>query len=169
MKQLNSPWTQTNAAIKIIQLGTTVLTGLIAGTVFGIWIGFNPENLSATAYVEQQQGTIGALNVLMPILGLLSIALTFCYAYSVRNNTRSLYMLTISILFLHRLKLHKEHIYAYHLLFIPNFLCLGHPFWKSTAQCYSNHLEFGQHTRLMGANQGSVVEISCFEDDQYVD
>src|SRR5690606_37649243 len=100
MKQLNSPWTQTNAAIKIIQLGTTVLTGLIAGTVFGIWIGFNPENLSATAYVEQQQGTIGALNVLMPILGLLSIALTFCYAYSVRNNTRSLYMLTISILFL---------------------------------------------------------------------
>src|SRR5690606_9440330 len=100
MKQLNSPWTQTNAAIKIIQLGTTVLTGLIAGTVFGIWIGFNPENLSATSYVEQQQGTISAFNVLIPRLCLLSIAPTSCYAFYIINNTRSLYMLTISIIFI---------------------------------------------------------------------
>jgi hypothetical protein len=39
---------------QIIQFSSIVLTGLIAGTIFGIWIGYNPRDLSAVAYVEQQ-------------------------------------------------------------------------------------------------------------------
>src|SRR5690242_11927257 len=65
---------------EIIQFSDIVLTGLIAGIIFGIWIGFNPHGLSAVTYLEQQQNTIRALNVLMPIFGLISIILTVAYA-----------------------------------------------------------------------------------------
>jgi uncharacterized membrane protein YwaF len=65
---------------RIIQFSDIVLTGLIAGIIFGVWLGYNPEGLSAVTYVEQQQNTIRALNVLMPILGLISIILTVVYA-----------------------------------------------------------------------------------------
>ena len=64
----------------LIQFSDILLTGLIAGIIFGIWIGYNPRDLSAVTYVEQQQNTIQALNVLMPILGLISIILTIAYA-----------------------------------------------------------------------------------------
>ena len=64
----------------LIQFSDIVLTGLIAGIIFGIWIGYNPRDLSAVTYVEQQQNTIQALNVLMPIFGLISIILTVAYA-----------------------------------------------------------------------------------------
>jgi hypothetical protein len=64
---------------QVIQFLSIVLTGLIAGTIFGIWIGYNPRDLSAVAYVEQQQNAIHSLNVLMPILGLISIVLTAAY------------------------------------------------------------------------------------------
>lgn len=63
-----------------IQFADIVLTGLIAGIIFGIWLGYNPENLSAVTYVEQQQSAIRSLNVLMPLLGLISIILTIVYA-----------------------------------------------------------------------------------------
>jgi hypothetical protein len=65
---------------RLIQFSDILLTGLIAGIIFGIWIGYNPRDLSAVTYVEQQQNTIQALNVLMPILGLISIILTIAYA-----------------------------------------------------------------------------------------
>lgn len=85
---------------KLIKVSSIVLTGLIAGTVFGIWIGYNPENLSAITYVEQQQSTIHALNVLMPLLGLIAIMLTSCYAYFIRKNTIGRNTLLVAILFL---------------------------------------------------------------------
>lgn len=71
---------------KLISLLDIVLTGLIAGVIFGIWIGYNPIHLSATSYVEQQQQAINSLNVLMPILGAIAIALTFTYAILSKTN-----------------------------------------------------------------------------------
>jgi len=53
-----------------------LITGLISGIIFGIWIGYNPQDLSAQTYVEQQQNVIRALNTLMPVLGLIAIILT---------------------------------------------------------------------------------------------
>ena len=60
----------------IIRFLTLLMAGLVAGTLFGIWIGYNPKNLSVNTYVEYQQGAIKALNTLMPILGLISVILT---------------------------------------------------------------------------------------------
>ena len=61
---------------QIIRFLNLLMAGLVAGTVFGIWIGYNPKNLSVNTYVEYQQGAIKALNTLMPILGLISVILT---------------------------------------------------------------------------------------------
>ena len=62
--------------ILIIRFLNLLMAGLIAGTLFGIWIGFNPQSLSAPTYVEHQQSVIKALNTLMPLLGLITIILT---------------------------------------------------------------------------------------------
>jgi hypothetical protein len=78
---------------QIIQFSDIALTGLI-------WLGYNPENLSAVTYVEQQQNTIRALNVLMPILGLVSILLTIVYAVLSKQDklSRNLLLIAVSLL-----------------------------------------------------------------------
>ena len=70
----------------ILRFINILMAGLIAGTLFGIWIGFNPRVLSAQTYVEQQQGAIKALNVLMPLLGLATIILTVIVAILQKQN-----------------------------------------------------------------------------------
>lgn len=42
-------------AANIIRFVLVVQLALLTGTMFGIWVGFNPASLSASAYVEQQQ------------------------------------------------------------------------------------------------------------------
>jgi uncharacterized membrane protein len=59
--------------VRFLQL---VILALLTGTMFGIWIGFNPMQLSATTYVEQQQNAIRSLNSLLPAMGLVCILLT---------------------------------------------------------------------------------------------
>ena len=87
---------------RIIQFSDIVLTGLIAGIIFGVWLGYNPEGLSAVTYVEQQQSTIRSLNVLMPILGLISIILTVFYAIICKREKpeRNLLWLAVGLLIL---------------------------------------------------------------------
>ncbi len=72
---------------QLIRLLNLIMAGLIAGTLFGIWIGYNPQNLSAQAYVEQQQNAINALNTLMPVLGLITIILTITSATLYKSNS----------------------------------------------------------------------------------
>lgn len=55
--------------MSIVRFLNIFMAALVAGTIFGIWIGYNPMSLSATAYLEQQQNAIRSLNVLMPVLG----------------------------------------------------------------------------------------------------
>ncbi|MBK8966483.1 MAG: DUF1772 domain-containing protein [Saprospiraceae bacterium] len=71
---------------QLVRLLNLIMAGLIAGTLFGIWIGYNPQNLSPQAYVEQQQNAINALNTLMPILGLITIILTLTSATLHKSN-----------------------------------------------------------------------------------
>ena len=61
------------AALRFVSL---LLTSLLVGTMFGVWLGFNPTALTATAYVEMQQNAIRALNVSLPVLGATCILLT---------------------------------------------------------------------------------------------
>ncbi|MGI8599392.1 MAG: DUF1772 domain-containing protein [Chitinophagaceae bacterium] len=65
----------------IIIFFNLLLAAMLAGTMFGIWIGYNPIDLSASGYVEQQQNMIRQLKVLMPLLGYLTIVLTLISAF----------------------------------------------------------------------------------------
>ncbi len=56
-------------AINATRFILLLLLALLAGTMFGIWIGFDPATLSPAAYIEQQQNAIRSLSTFMPAMG----------------------------------------------------------------------------------------------------
>ncbi len=82
-------------SIRFISL---LLTSLLAGAMFGIWLGYNPSALTATAYVEMQQNAIRALNTSLPVLGLACTLSTAVLAALTTNDTRSRYLLVAAAL-----------------------------------------------------------------------
>jgi uncharacterized membrane protein len=84
--------------ITSIRFISLLLTSLLVGTMFGIWLGFDPAALTATAYVEMQQNAIRALNVSLPILGLLCILLNAALAVLTKDNKRSRYLLVATVI-----------------------------------------------------------------------
>jgi uncharacterized membrane protein len=77
-----------------------VLLALLVGTMFGIWVGYNPAALTATAYVEQQQNAVRALNTLLPVMGAVCIFLTVALAVTSKSDTRSRYLLVAAAILL---------------------------------------------------------------------
>src|SRR5207247_9489355 len=59
----------------------------------GIWLGYNPRALTASAFVEQHQNAVRALNVTMPLLGANCVALTIAHAFLVRVNRKAFLLL----------------------------------------------------------------------------
>lgn len=84
----------------IIRFCNIVLAALVAGTIFGIWIGYNPNGFTYTTYVEQQQHAILALNTLMPLLGLITILLTISSAFLRRKEKQAFSLLLVASVFL---------------------------------------------------------------------
>jgi uncharacterized membrane protein len=70
-----------------------VLLALLVGTMFGIWVGFNPASLSGASYVEQQQNAIRSLNTLLPAMGAICILLAIGLAVQSKGSPRSRSML----------------------------------------------------------------------------
>ncbi len=83
------------ASIRFLSL---LLTSLLVGTTFGVWLGFNPAALSATAYVEMQQNAIRALNVSIPVLGLVCILLNTALAVLTKDDKRTRYLLVAAVI-----------------------------------------------------------------------
>ena len=73
-------------AKSIVAFCALLLTSLVAGTAFGIWLGYDPVDMPATLYVAQQQHAIGALNTAMPVLGAICILLTLACAVMNRRS-----------------------------------------------------------------------------------
>ena len=71
---------------RIVSFANLLLAALLIGAMFGIWLGYNPMELSAGAYIEQQQHAIRALNTVMPLLGALVALLTLVSAVLARHN-----------------------------------------------------------------------------------
>ena len=80
-------------AANIIRFVLVVLLALLVGTMFGIWVGFNPASLSASAYVEQQQNAIRSFNTLLPAMGAACILMTGALAVLAKGDSRSRYLL----------------------------------------------------------------------------
>jgi uncharacterized membrane protein len=83
------------ASIRFVSL---LLTALLVGTMFGIWLGYNPATLSSSAFVEMQQNAIRALNVPLPMLGLVCIVLTAALAALTKADKRARWLLLIAAL-----------------------------------------------------------------------
>ena len=84
----------------IIRLLNILIVGLVAGAIFGILLGYNPNDLSAATYIEQQQSVITALNTLMPLLGLIAIGLTLTAAFLQKKNKNVFVVLLVATGFL---------------------------------------------------------------------
>jgi hypothetical protein len=70
----------------ILRFTNIILAALLAGVSLGIWIGFNPMQLSASAYLEQQQHMDQSLKVLMVSLVIAATAITLISAFVQRQN-----------------------------------------------------------------------------------
>lgn len=77
-----------------------ILLTLLVGTMFGIWVGYNPESLSAGAYIEQQQNAIRSLNTLLPAMGAVNITLLLILAIITKGDLRARYLLVASAILL---------------------------------------------------------------------
>lgn len=85
---------------RIIRFCTIIMAALVTGTIFGIWIGYNPKDLTAPTFIEQQQNAIMALNTLMPVLGLITILLTLTTAFLQRKDKIAFSFLLVASVFL---------------------------------------------------------------------
>ena len=83
----------------IIRFLNIIIAALLAGTSFGIWMGFNPLNLSPSTYIEQQQNMIRALNVLMITLVFSATIITIVSALLQRTDKQAFIPLLIASVF----------------------------------------------------------------------
>jgi uncharacterized membrane protein len=72
--------------LPLIRFFNIIFSALLAGTSFGIWLGFNPTNYSASTYVEQQQNLVRSLNTLMIALVVITTVITIISAFLQRKN-----------------------------------------------------------------------------------
>jgi uncharacterized membrane protein len=86
--------------LSLVRLANIVFAALVAGGMFIIWAGYDPATLSPSTYVEQQQNAIRALNVLMPVLGAITILLTLVSAVLQRKNRTAFVLLIVAAAFL---------------------------------------------------------------------
>ena len=83
----------------IIRFLNITLAALLAGTSFGIWIGFNPMNLSPSAYIEQQQNMLQSLRTLMVSLIVFATIITILSAYLQKNDKSTFIFLILAAVF----------------------------------------------------------------------
>jgi uncharacterized membrane protein len=77
----------------ILSYVNLMVVSLVVGTMFGIWFGYNPVNLSYAGYLEQQKQVISALNIKLPLIAAGGIVLTVVSAILYRNNRSALYLI----------------------------------------------------------------------------
>lgn len=72
--------------LPLIKFFNIIFAALLAGTSFGIWLGFNPMNYSASTYVEQQQNLFRSLNTPLIALVVVTTVVTLISAFLQRKN-----------------------------------------------------------------------------------
>ncbi|GAB3919772.1 DUF1772 domain-containing protein [Larkinella terrae] len=79
----------------IIRFLNLLIAALVVGSVFGILVSFNPTSLPAASYVEQHQQLVKGLNVLLPMLGAVTILTSLWIVFLNKGNPsiRRLYLI----------------------------------------------------------------------------
>jgi hypothetical protein len=68
-----------------LQFVAALLFSMVAGSVFGIWRGYDPTTYAAATFLEMHQGAVRGLNALLPGLALVSILLTLALTWLARG------------------------------------------------------------------------------------
>lgn len=84
----------------VIRFINIIVVALLAGVSFGIWIGFNPMDLSSSTYVEQQQNMLHSLRILLVSLVIIATIITIISAFLQRKNKSIFISLLIAAIFL---------------------------------------------------------------------
>ncbi|RTL61984.1 MAG: DUF1772 domain-containing protein [Hyphomicrobiales bacterium] len=69
----------------IINFAALLLAALLVGSMFSVWLIFDPAGLDGATYVTQQQLAIRTLNVSLPILGATTLLATIVEAALARG------------------------------------------------------------------------------------
>ena len=67
------------------QILALLLLGLVAGSMFGIWRGYDITTYTPSTFIEVHQGAVRGLNVLLPAMALASLALVVLLAVLARQ------------------------------------------------------------------------------------
>ena len=70
-----------------------MLVGLLAGSVFGVWRGFDFAQYTPAAYLEVHQGAVRGLDMLLPVQGILEMVIVVALAIGARHYRRLLVLL----------------------------------------------------------------------------
>ena len=65
-----------------MQLLDIMIIALLAGSVFGVWRGYDPAGYSPGTFLEVHQGAVRGLNILLPAMGAAAILLTGALAWN---------------------------------------------------------------------------------------
>lgn len=84
----------------IVRFLNVIITAVLAGVSLGIWIGFNPMDLSPAAYLEQQQNMLRSLRKLMVSLVFLATIITLISAFLQKKNRTAFISILVAALFL---------------------------------------------------------------------
>lgn len=84
----------------IIRFLNIILVALLAGTSFGIWVGLNPVNYSASTYIEQQQHLVLSLQTLLVSLVIIAALVTIASAFFQRSDKKTFLALLLATFFL---------------------------------------------------------------------
>lgn len=66
------------------QIVALLLLGLVAGSMFGIWRGYDVTTYSPGTFLDVHQGTVRGLNTLLPAMAAAALALTIVLAVIAR-------------------------------------------------------------------------------------
>ena len=71
--------------LTLAQVGALVLLGLVVGSMFGIWRGYDITTYSPATFIDVHQGAVRGLNTLLPALAAASLVLVLILAAMARN------------------------------------------------------------------------------------
>jgi uncharacterized membrane protein len=88
------------ARLMICQFLAALIFAMVAGSVFGIWRGYDPTSFAPATFLEMHQGAVRGLNVLLPALGFASITLTLILVWSARGKGYLFWLYLSALLFM---------------------------------------------------------------------
>jgi hypothetical protein len=70
------------------RVAAIVVAGLLAGSMFAVWRGYDFAGYTPATYLEVHKLAVTGLNALLPVMGLVSIALMIALAVGARHDRR---------------------------------------------------------------------------------